>query len=158
METALKILLSVLLSIGGLLLVGLVYEQYSRWQMEKRLKGKGTFAQVGKYKLHYTKIGQGDCTVVFQSGLGSDGSIWREVLQEIAKNAVTISYDKSRLFYSENGDTTKSNASISNELYALLEQTNCPKPYVLVGHSMAGIYLRKFAEDHLAGMVSAWKN
>ncbi|WP_443944076.1 hypothetical protein ACJVDH_14275 [Pedobacter sp. AW1-32] len=83
------------------------------------------------------------------------------MLQEIAKNAVTISYDKSRLFYSENGDTTKSNASISNELYVLLEQTNCPKPYVLVGHSMAGIYLRKFAEDYsadLAGMVSAWKN
>lgn len=141
-----------------LLLLGILFEQYSRWQLEKSAFTDKTFVNIHGKPLHYVKKGQGNCTVVFQSGMGSGHGIWREIQDSLASDAVTLSYDRNGLGLSEANSTPATNDAISEELQLLLEKTNCPKPYILVGHSMAGIYLRPFIKQHekdIVGIVFA---
>ncbi|RAV29152.1 alpha/beta fold hydrolase [Sinomicrobium soli] len=141
-----------------LLLAGVCYEQYSRWRLERSaLKGK-TFVNIHGTPLHYVKKGKGRCTVVFQSGLGSSHYIWKEVQDAVSRHAVTISYDRNGLMFSPPSGKPVTNGNVTSELQALLEKTACPEPYILVGHSMAGIYLRPFIAKHknsIAGIIFA---
>lgn len=144
------------LAAGALMLLGILFEQYSRWRLEKNIRNGRTFVNINGHDIHYVKKGTGNCTVIFESGLASDHYNWVQVQQEVSKKAVTLSYDRSGMFLSEAGDTAKTNRSISNELSELLEKTNCPKPYIVVGHSMGAIYLRAFIDQHkqdIAGVV-----
>jgi len=142
----------------SLLLVGFLFERYARWALEKQaLKGK-TFVEINGAPLHYVKKGKGHCTVVFQSGMGSSHAIWQQVQDSVSQNAVTISYDRNGLMFSKDNGLPVTNNQVSEELETLLEKTNCPKPYILVGHSMAGIYLRRFIkhnEKDIKGIIFA---
>ncbi|WP_152620295.1 alpha/beta fold hydrolase [Pedobacter lusitanus] len=136
-----------------MLLAGIIFEQYSRRKLERNIRKGKTFAAINGHQIHYVKKGKGNCTVIFESGLASDHMIWKEVQDEIAKDAVTLSYDRSGMFLSEAGDFVKTNESIANELTQLAELTHCPKPYIIVGHSIAGIYIRPFIASHLQDMA-----
>lgn len=142
----------------SLLLVGFVFERYARWTLERQaIKGK-TFVEINGKPLHYVKKGEGNCTVVFQSGMGSSYAIWQDIQDSVSQNAVTISYDRNGIMFSEANGLPITNNQVSEELEILLEKTNCPKPYILVGHSMAGIYLRPFIkrnEQNISGIIFA---
>jgi len=145
-----------LIIVAALLITGISYEQYSCWSLEKNVRKGQTFVKVSGHELHYVKKGKGNCTVVFESGLASDHHNWTSVQDSVSKYAVTLSYDRSGMFLSEAGDTAKTNQSIANDLLQLLEKTNCPKPYIVVGHSIGAIYLRSFIASHqkdIAGIV-----
>ena len=119
-----------------------------------------TFADVGGYKLHYKAMGTGTGkpTVVFESGLDWTGmSSWLYKVQpEVAKFASTISYDRAGIFMSERGNKPKTGENMATDLYTLLKKTGHPGPYILVGHSMAGLTLRSFVDKYaneVAGVV-----
>lgn len=146
------------LIITSLLLIGVLFEQYSRWRLEKTAFQGKTFVDIKGKPLHYIKKGQGKYTVIFVSGMGSGHAIWSEIQNSLAQHAVTIAYDRNGLVLSEANGTPVTNNQVSEELQLLLEKTACPKPYILVGHSMAGIYLRPFIkqnEHDIAGIVFA---
>jgi pimeloyl-ACP methyl ester carboxylesterase len=139
-----------------LLLIGLFYEQLSRWQLERKFLPGKTFVTINGKPVHYVKKGAGNCTVVFMSGMGSSHSIWQEVQDSLSQEAVTITYDRNGLMFSDDAAQPMTNDHVTAELEMLLAQTNCPKPYILVGHSMAGIYLRPFINAHaedIAGVL-----
>ena len=140
----------------ALLLVGVLFEQYSRWKLEKTAFQDKTFVEINGKPLHYVKKGEGRCTVVFQSGMGSSHAIWQQIQDSLSEDAVTIAYDRNGIMFSDSNGLPATNDQISEELELLLEKTKCPKPYILVGHSMAGIYLRPFIsrnEADIAGLV-----
>lgn len=131
-----------------LLFTGVLFEQYSRWNLERTAFKEKTFVEINGKPLHYVKRGEGTCTVVFQSGMGSSHRIWEDIQDNISQHAVTISYDRNGLMLSGDTGIPVTNDHISRELQILLKKTNCPKPYILVGHSMAGIYLRPFIRSN----------
>lgn len=132
-----------------LLTTGFGYEQFSRWRLERSIRKNRTFAHVNSKPLHYVKKGNGNATVVFVSGMGSGHVIWQELQDSLALHATTLSYDRNGILFSPANGDMLSNETVSQELEALLEQTKCPKPYILVMHSMAGIYMRPFIARHL---------
>lgn len=131
-----------------LLLAGISFEQYSRRKLEREFLKDKTFVNINGKPLHYVKKGQGNCTVIFASGMGSNHTIWQEVQDSLAKNAVTLAYDRNGLLFSEETELQVTNKQVTDELTQLLEKTNCPKPYILIGHSMAGIYMRPFIQQN----------
>jgi pimeloyl-ACP methyl ester carboxylesterase len=111
---------------------------------------------VGGASLHIHCVGDGAPPVVFESGLGNDGTIWKEVQPAVGGFTRACVTDRAGLGYSSPAPHPHSNRQMARELHALLDRAGLPAPYVLVGHSMGGANVRLFASEHLdevAGMV-----
>lgn len=151
-----KFLKRLLIGAVALIATGILIEQVFQLYLDKDAPSDNAFVKINGLRIHYVKKGTGGPTVVFQSGLGSDYKIWQSVQDSVAKFSTTLSYDRDGLLWSESSGETKTLERITEELEQLLEKTNCPKPYILVGHSLAGITLRPFIEKHgvdIAGIV-----
>ncbi|MCA9730897.1 MAG: alpha/beta hydrolase [Deferribacteres bacterium] len=91
------------------------------------------------------KKGKSKPTVVFESGLDPGGHLpWFKVQDACSEFATTISYDRSGVLWSERGHSPKTASAISEELSLLLAKTECAKPYIIVAHSLAGLFTRNF--------------
>ena len=142
----------------GTLMLGIIYEQSARFRAQYKYRAPGAFAELDDQKIHYLRAGDGGPSVVFVSGLGGDHTVWKAVQEPVSKRTTTISYDRSGLLWSESNRDGKDAEAISKELYQLLKTTKVPKPYILVGHSLAGCSLRPFIRDHsgdIAGIIFA---
>lgn len=142
---SIKVILAIVISFVSLISIGVIYEQINRLKSVDKFQPDGEFISVNQHKLHYLKKGDGGPTIIFESGLDPGGHLpWYKVQDEYSKSYTTISYDRAGVLWSERGNSSKSCEEISNELTQLLEKTNCPKPYIVVGHSLAGLFLRDF--------------
>lgn len=101
-----------------------------------------TLVDVGGYKLHFNIIkGKGN-PILFESGNGDDGSVWKEILNPIheATGATIITYDRAGLGLSQI-DTSKVN--LPNEVKGLeigLKKLGYNKNVFLVCHSFGSYY------------------
>lgn len=153
METFLLIIMSLLVAV----VISVLYEMYRKQKARKAYHDSGTYVDVDGTKLHYLKEGKGETTVVFESGLDFRGHlVWKKIQPEIAKFATTLSYDRAGILRSERGGKEKTAKNIAEDLWTLLDQANLPKPYILVGHSLAGLPFRYFVDkypDDVAGVI-----
>ncbi len=105
-----------------------------------------TLVDVGGYKLHFNIIkGKGD-PILFESGNGDDGSVWKEILKPVhdATGATLITYDRAGLGLSQI-DTSK--VSLLNEVKGLeigLKKLGYSKNVFLVSHSFGSYYSTLF--------------
>ncbi len=133
------------------LLSGFVYEQISRNKASKKYeayKKYGGFIDVGGHSLFYCTEGKGKPTVVFESGFPGDVFAWIGISKKVSKHSTTVFYDRAGMLYSTRGNKAKNDENISDDLFTLLQKGGFEKPYILVGHSAAGIYLIPFAQKH----------
>lgn len=118
-----------------------------------------TAAPAGKAGLHvHMRVeGSGPRTVIFESGLGDTLSVWDAVQPRVAAGcARTVSYDRAGYAGSDMADTPRDAAHIVAELRTALARRNIRPPYVLVGHSLGGLYMQYFARNYpqdVAGLV-----
>ncbi len=116
---------------------------------------KGVRIDIGPRSLYLDCRGTGQPTVVLEAGMGSDSSTWSAVHDELATTTRTCAYDRAGRGRSDPIERhTLSDAAA--ELAALLARAGEPGPYVLVGHSLGGAYVRVFAganRSEVAGLV-----
>ena len=101
-------------------------------------------------------VGDRGPTVVFESGAGSSLETWVRIQPEVARFARTISYDRAGNGLSSRSPLPRDARNVAAELHANLQAARVPPPYVLVGHSLGGPYLRVFAAMYpgeVAGLV-----
>ena len=138
-----------LLLICLLIVIGFTYEQISRYETKEFVEERiGSFVDVGGHQLYYEKKGDGNVTVIFESGAPGDHRAWDDLSDTVSEFSTTLSYDRAGLLWSERGSNTKTPNDISTDLETVLTKEGFNKPYVVVGHSAAGIYLRPFIEKH----------
>ncbi|MGO2101798.1 MAG: alpha/beta fold hydrolase [Psychroflexus halocasei] len=130
-----------------LFLIGFVSEQAFRIYFDSKKPAEDEFRKVGNREIYVQKQGKGGPTIIFEPGMGGDHTYWTEIQDELSKRTTTLSYDRAGILWSDPVDL-KSLKTISNDLFQVLEKTQCPKPYILVGHSLAGITLRRFIKKH----------
>jgi pimeloyl-ACP methyl ester carboxylesterase len=107
---------------------------------------------------HRIKLaGRGTRTVILESGLGDTLDVWKSVQPLIAAGcARTLSYNRAGYLGSDNSNDPRDAQSIVAELRAELARQKIKPPYVLVGHSLGGLYMQYFARnypDEVAGLV-----
>jgi pimeloyl-ACP methyl ester carboxylesterase len=111
---------------------------------------------IGGRRLALKDSGSGTPVVVFDTGMGSGSEVWEVVIPAIAHDTRVISYDRAGIGSSDPAPTPRTCLDMATDLHAVLRAAGVPGPYVLVGHSMAGLTLRLFAQQHpreVAGMV-----
>lgn len=117
-----------------------------------------TFARVdaGGPKLRLLVTGTGNPTVVFEAGSGSPLETWVRIQPQVSQFARTVSYDRAGNGLSDKGPVPRDGAHVARELHAVLHNAHLSPPFVLVGHSLGGPYIRMFAAmypNEVAGMV-----
>ncbi len=94
-------------------------------------------------------VGTGKRTVILESGLGDTLAVWKDIQPRIAAHcARTLSYTRAGYIGSDPAeDGPRDSATIVAELRAELRKRNIEPPYVLVGHSLGGLYMQYFARN-----------
>jgi len=116
-----------------------------------------SFFQTAPEPEHQTiAIGNGGPTVVLESGLGDGLWPWFHVYTQLFRDVRTFAY--SRAGYGESGDGPihRSAVQIVGELRVTLRAAGQTPPYVLVGHSLGGLYMSLYAKlypEEVAGLV-----
>lgn len=98
----------------------------------------------------------GKPVVVLEAGAGNGLDTWRPVFADIAKRAPVVAYDRRGIGQSQSDTQRPTLRRVAASLHALLQQVGAAPPYVLVGHSWGGAFIRAFADAHpadVAGMV-----
>ena len=139
-----------------LTLSGMLYEQIGRRQDRSRYPQIGRSVDIGGRKLNIFCSGEGDPTVVFDSGGHTAGYSWITIQPAIAKLTRACWYDRAAYGWSDPGPIPRTPKAVANDLHALLQAANIAPPYVLVGASVAGFNIRVYNglyADEVAGAV-----
>jgi pimeloyl-ACP methyl ester carboxylesterase len=117
----------------------------------------GRFYDVGGRRLLLHRSGEGSPAVVFLPGAGTFGIDYLGLQQRAAQLTTSILYDRAGTGWSDRAKLLgRTGAEVSEELRDLLEIAGVPPPYVLVGHSLGGLYARQYAQrfpHDVAGLV-----
>lgn len=98
--------------------------------------------------------GEGDFTVVFESGLGPYGSVaWSSVHDRVAEFACACTYNRGVILWSDPSGQRRTPDAIATDLHAALEQAGKTGPTVIVGHSIGGLYAVAYATQFPEGVA-----
>lgn len=98
--------------------------------------------------------GDGRPTVIFESGLGDTLEVWKAVQHSIAVDcARTLSYNRAGYAGSDPARSVRDAETIVAELRSELRSRGVKPPYVLVGHSLGGLYMQYFARQYPSEVV-----
>lgn len=100
--------------------------------------------------------GRGGATVVFQSGFQEGKESWRDVLPQVAATHRVFAYDRPGHGDSAFKKGRRDPCAIAAEERQLLIANGLNPPYILVGHSLGGLYQYVFATMYpkdVAGLV-----
>lgn len=106
---------------------------------------QGRLYTVDGYKMHLYCTGQGSPTIILDAGLGNDSLIWADVQPALAKTTRVCSYDRAGFGWSDLQPSPRDADRITDQLHALLTQAGIKGSIVLMGHSIAGLYIRDYA-------------
>jgi pimeloyl-ACP methyl ester carboxylesterase len=108
----------------------------------------------GAIALHQS--GPGGIPVVWLAGGGMFGLYYWNVHQLVARFTTSMIYDRLGTGWSDPVDLPRAGTKVTDDLHELLDAADVPGPYVLVGHSLGGLYARQFAKrfpNEVAGLV-----
>ncbi len=119
------------------------------------------FITVGSAKIWVNTIGieereEGEPVIVFESGHGTPMGNWDRVLTDSAALGPVVTYDRPGVGQSEPIDEMPTIKNVADRLIKILYHLELEPPYLLVGHSLGGVYVRGFAvyyPEKLAGLV-----
>lgn len=97
--------------------------------------------------------GAGSPTVILDAGLGGSLSTWGLVQPALSKRTKTCSYDRAGLGFSDAAMRPSTVANIAEDLHLLLKAAHVKPPYILVGHSAAGMNVRVYADRYPTEVV-----
>ena len=96
--------------------------------------------------LYLHRAGTGEPAVVFLPGGGMFGLGYFNVHMRVAKLTTSVVYDRAGTGWSDAVPLPRSAEDVVQELRALLRVAGLSGPYLLVGHSLGGLYARRFAQ------------
>ncbi len=122
-------------------------------------KPRGEMVDIGGRNLRLVCEGPKGATPVIwmEAGAFSGAADFAAIQQKLtAKGLRSCAYDRAGMGYSDAGPRPRDGDAIVGDLARLMAASGEPGPYVLMGHSMAGLYLRQFAAsnpDRVVGLV-----
>lgn len=148
--------LGALILIVTLALAGAIYQAIATNLDSAMYPAPGQVVDVEGRNLHIYCTGDGSPTVIMENSLAGTSSLWGWVQPEVAKGTRVCAYDRAGSGWSDPGAKPRDGQRVATELHTLLAKAGIAGPYVLVGHSLGGLYARAYAGRYpgeVAGMV-----
>jgi len=151
-----RVVLGVVLLLFGLAAVGAIYQGIASARDAKLYKPTDQMVDVDGVQMRLDCRGSGSPTVVLEAGAQSHSIHWWRVQDEVAKFTRVCSYDRPGYGWSDPAPAMSSSQQVAGLLHALLEAAGEGPPYLMVGHSLGGVFVRAFAAEYpgeVIGMV-----
>ena len=105
------------------------------------------FITIDSTKIWINTIGienrqEGQPVIVFESGHGTPMGHWDRILKGSSELAPIVTYDRPGIGESEPDNEMPTIKNVSDKLIKILNYLELEPPYVLVGHSLGGMYVR----------------
>lgn len=118
----------------------------------------GKLVDVNGTKLHIRAEGQKNDlpTLILESGAGGGTDVFHWVNEGLKNNMRVVRYDREGKEFSESSKDSITPEFYARQLHQLLEIAGEKPPYILVGHSMGGVYNRIFRDlypNEVKGLV-----
>jgi pimeloyl-ACP methyl ester carboxylesterase len=113
----------------------------------------GRLVDLGGFRLHLMCTGArrvGEPTVVLSIGGGGFAVDWSLVQEPLSDSARVCSYDRPGFGWSDAGPTPRTLVQEAYELRTALERAGEQAPFILVGQSLGGFVMRRFAEAQIS--------
>ena len=147
MNIILKIFKWIAKSIGLLLALilfaGLIFRLFA-----PKPEPPGELVDLGGFKLHINSTGEksNKPTVVIETGQALPSEHYHWLSEGLKDSLRVVRYDRAGIAYSELSHTPREPKTIAHELHELLEKSGESPPYILVGHSFGGLFIRVFTQ------------
>lgn len=117
----------------------------------------GRLVDVGGYQLHIDAVGEQRerPTVVIEAGAGLPTEFYYWLSEGLKDSLRVVRYDRAGLGHSDKSNTPRNPETIARELRTLLENAGEKPPFLMMGHSLGGPFIRVFADlypDEVAGL------
>jgi pimeloyl-ACP methyl ester carboxylesterase len=133
------------------LLVGAGSEAFIRRRVATAFPMAGRLIDVGGRHIQLDCRGSGAPTVVLESGLDVLGSLaWASVHDSLAATTRTCAYSRAGILWSDPSHRPFSAAGVVADLHEALRVAEERAPFVLVAHSIGGLYATEFVKRHRA--------
>lgn len=113
----------------------------------------GRLIDIGGRRIHMICAGSGSPTVILEAGASSFAIDWSLVQPEVAKTTRVCSYDRAGHGWSDARPNVDTPPRVVEDLRATLQAAGEKPPYVLVGASRGGMFVRQFHATHPADVV-----
>lgn len=150
-----KILLWMLGIIVGLVIISAVAHNTLR-AIEKKENKIGQTIKVDGKKMQAYVTGSGEKTIVLLSGLGTASPIadFMPLAERLSTDYKVVILEGFGYGFSDTTKKERSNEIIVNEIRTALKELDVPGPYILMPHSISGVYSMYYAE-HFHSEVEA---
>jgi pimeloyl-ACP methyl ester carboxylesterase len=106
------------------------------------------YVAIDQQKYRIKEFGQGDITVLFESGMSDSLEVWGTIPDSVTKFARVFLYDRAGIGKSDTARLKRSVPNMVLELRSILKNQDIKPPYILVGHSLGGLITRYFASNY----------
>jgi pimeloyl-ACP methyl ester carboxylesterase len=125
-------------------------------QTPQGYKRPGRTIDIGGRKLYLNCSGKGSPTVVLVAGGDAFSIDWALVQPRVAADTRVCSYDRADLGWSDSGPADETVEQTVSDLHALLQAAGEKAPYLMVGASIGGIFIRAYQHafpNEVGGLV-----
>ncbi len=144
-----KVLLGILLTLVGLILISAITHNILKSIEKSKYKIGQTITVDGK-KMQAYVTGQGDKTIVLLSGLGTASPIidFMPLADRLSEDYKVVILEGFGYGFSDTTKEARSNENIVNEIRTALKELQIGGPYILMPHSISGIYSLYYAMNY----------
>ncbi len=151
-----RLVLFAMIAGSAALAISAAFNALSLLRFREFARPPGETYLVNGHRMHMDCVGSGSPAIVLDAGLGRDALIWGGVQPQLAKTTRVCSYDRAGFGWSDQVSGPRDADHIVAELHQLLAEANVTGPVVLMGHSIAGMYIRDYAAHYphdVAGLI-----
>ena len=141
-------LMRLIIVILVLAIAGTVYQTAASESDQRNYPPPGNLIDVGGFKMHIHCEGEGSPTVILEAMSGGVSTQWGWIQPAIQTKTRVCAYDRAGFGWSESDPEAPTLARTVRNLHTLLVNANVEGPFVMVGHSLGGIYVRQYAADY----------
>lgn len=100
-----------------------------------------------KIESYMRQVDQAKFTLIFENGAANCIHHWAKVLKQLPTDVNIYAYNRPGYCNSSPANTDRNSKNIADELHVTLDYLGFKPPYVLIGHSLGGLYVQHFARQ-----------
>ena len=140
----------------AMLLLGALFQTTGSTIDRRRYPAPGRLVPAQGSRLHAYSEGEGEPTIILESGIAASSLNWRAVQAELAQFTRVISYDRAGFGWSEAACTPRTIDNLVSELEKMLDSLEISGPLILVAHSFGSLIARTYCyrnPDRVVGLL-----